>query len=69
MIRKFLGSAILIGLILNTAFLILKTVNVINWDWIYVFLPLIITGGLIFIMFMYSLFVMASEVDDDRFKI
>ena len=69
MIRKFLGSTILIGLILNTAFLILKTVNVINWDWIYVFLPLIITGGLIFIMFMYSLFVMASEVDDDRFKI
>lgn len=41
--------------LLQLAFIILKLCNVINWNWVLVMLPFIITGGISLLFFIIAL--------------
>lgn len=51
---KFNLTGLLVG-ILQITFIVLKLCKVIPWNWWLVFLPIIIYGGLIIIMFVFTL--------------
>ena len=43
------GAGTIFTILLQIAFIILKLCNVITWSWVFVLMPLIVSGGLIVI--------------------
>lgn len=59
------SSSIGLGALLTIIFLILKLCKVIDWDWIFVFLPLIISASLYFIILVIAFIIYYKQRKDE----
>ena len=59
------SSSVGLGTLLTIIFLILKLCKVIDWDWIFVFLPLIISTSLYFILLIIAFIVYYNLKKDE----
>lgn len=68
MFRKIFLGVTGLSLILTILFLILKLTNVINWRWIFVFMPVILYCVALILFCIMSILMLASE-DDEYYKV